>query len=175
METWAIVTLVLGTSAVSALLTFFITKMQVSHSDKRLEKELERQREVDAHARRREVNSEPLLKLRDELAKMAAMSDKVMVASKKYRRSIDTTGKEKASKEQQEAMNAWHSYLGSGILKQTMFLQYDKKLVEKLHEVIEHYSEKYDAIMRDEGLENRKTWPIIIEVQELINKKLEKL
>ena len=40
METWAIVTLVLGTSAVSALLTFFITKMQVRHSDRRFEREL---------------------------------------------------------------------------------------------------------------------------------------
>ena len=64
METWAIVTLVLGTSTVSALLTFFITKMQVRHSDTRLEKELERAREADYRQRRQEVKSEPLVTLK---------------------------------------------------------------------------------------------------------------
>jgi len=68
METWVIVTLVLGASAISSLLTFFITKMQVSHSDKRLEKQLESAREADYRQRKREVRGEPLLKLRVELA-----------------------------------------------------------------------------------------------------------
>jgi len=72
METWAIVTLVLGTSAISALLTFFITKMQVSHSDERLTKQLGSARETAYRERRREVKGEPLLRLRDELAGMAA-------------------------------------------------------------------------------------------------------
>lgn len=47
METWAIVLLVLGSNIIIALSTFFATKMQVSHSDKRFDKELERAREQD--------------------------------------------------------------------------------------------------------------------------------
>ena len=78
METWAIVTLVLGASAISSLLTFFITKMQVSHSDKRLEKQLERAREVDKRERRWEVYGKPLRGLKTELTSMASKLDRLV-------------------------------------------------------------------------------------------------
>ena len=69
METWAIVAIVLGTNLITNLLTWFLTNRQLTHFDKRLEKQLQAQSESDRCQRRREVRSEPLLKLRTELAR----------------------------------------------------------------------------------------------------------
>jgi hypothetical protein len=106
---------------------------------------------------------------------MATKSDTILSASNKYRELIGTQQEEKAKRERQEIIKDWHNYLNSGILKQTIFLQYDEELVKKLHEITDHYSELYDAVMRDEGLADGKVWPMIIKAQELINKKLEEL
>jgi len=70
--------------------------MQVRHSDKRLEKELERAREADNRQWRREVRSEPLLKLRDDLARMANKQDKlVAAASRQHTRIAEMLTKQK--------------------------------------------------------------------------------
>ena len=98
METWAIVLLVLGTSAISSLLTFYITKMQVSHSDNRFEKELKRAREAESRQRRWEVRSVPLLKAREELALIATMQNRITNAAGKLN-SEDSDIKENAIKE----------------------------------------------------------------------------
>jgi len=118
METWAIVTLVLGTSAVSALLTFFITKMQVSHSDKRLEKELERAREADYRKWRREVRGEPLLNLRAELASMASKLDRLVKAA--YHSHGMAT--EQAKEEFERAKSDWNKYISSDNLSRALFI-----------------------------------------------------
>ncbi len=102
METWAIVTLVLGASAISSLLTFFITKMQVRHSDERLEKELARQREADYHQWQRKVRSEPLLKLRDALAIMTTRLHTLVTNTQLPRNQSVIT-----EKEQQRALEDW--------------------------------------------------------------------
>ncbi len=119
METWAIVTLVLGASAISSLLTFVITKMQVSHSDKRLEKQLERAREVDNRQRRWEVRGEPLLKLRTELAHMACKYEKLVDAAKKLSRSPNITHEEE-EKILAEVIDEDTIYMASGNLQQIL-------------------------------------------------------
>ncbi len=184
METWAIVTLVLGTSAVSALLTFFITKMQVSHSDKRLEKQLESAREADYRQRKREVRSAPLLKVRDELARMATMQNRVVNASNRLNTG-DGDAKEKATKELQDAMKDWNAYLSRGDLVQTLFIQYDPELFNKVFEIQESYIASYNDLMRYKELKRAeqekaikssgKVWQKVVGVQELINKCLEEL
>lgn len=184
METWAIVALVLGSSAISALLTFFITKMQVRHSDRRLEKELERAREADRVQRRREVRSEPLLKLRNELARMATMQNRVViVAQRQYTRIGDA--EEKAKKELQEAVDDWNAYLASPDFTVTLFIQYDTELVNKVKEIQGDYIAFYNNIMRSKELKTtereeamrptEKIWPKVIEAQSLINNLLEEL
>jgi len=184
METWAIVTLVLGTSAVSALLTFFITKMQVRHSDKRLEKELERARETDYHQRRWEVRGEPLLKLRNELARMAVKQDRVVASAHKLHTRFGMT-EEEAKAQLKENVDDINAYLASGDFHQTLFMQDDTELVNKVDEIITDYRASYiDAMYYKElkatelgeamkVFERNKTR--IIEVQELINKRLEEL
>ena len=184
METWAIVTLVLGASAISSLLTFFITKMQVSHSDKRLEKELERARETDSRQRRWEVRSEPLLKLRNELARMVVKQDRVVSSAHKLHTRFGMT-EEEAKKQLQENVDDVNMYVASGDFNQILFMQYDRELIDKVEEIMRDYrSSFYDAInFKDlksvkigeamEVFERNKTR--IIEVQELISKRLEEL
>ncbi len=184
METWAIVTLVLGSSAISSLLTFFITKMQVSHSDTRLAKQLERSREADDRQRRWEVRSEPLLKLRAELVIMATKQDKLVASAHKLHTRFGMT-EEEAKKQLQENVDDVNIYLASGDFSQALFMQYDTELINKTEEIITDYRASYiDAMyykdlkatelgVAMEVFERNKTR--IIEVQLLINKRLEEL
>ena len=94
METWAIVALVLGSSVISALLTFFITKMQVSHSDKRFESELERARELDTHQRQWKVRSELLFNLRTELARISTKQDTLVASAHRLHTRFSVTEEE---------------------------------------------------------------------------------
>ena len=174
METWAIVTLVLGASAISALLTFFITKMQVNHSDKRFEKEHERAVVMYHRERRREVRGEPLLKLRAELARMATTQNLVLSAARGG-----------SADQLKKALDDWNNYRASGNLSQTLFLQYDVELFNKVNEIQEKYLAHYENIMQCNDLNEaereeavrplEKIWPKVVEVQSLINKELEEL
>jgi len=183
METWAIVTLVLGTSAISALLTFFITKMQVRHSDKRLEKELERAREVDYRKRRWEVRGEPLLKLRADLARMATKMNMLVIVTRNPHNRSDITGEE--NKELQWAVDDWKNYGTSEDFLQTLNLQYDvelSKLVEQIRSdylLLFEYAQDYKLLRAEQREEFRelslKMETRLPKVQELINKRLEEL
>ena len=184
METWAIVALVLGTSAISALLTFFITKMQVRHSDRRFERELERAREGDYHQRRWEVRGELLLKLRAELALMATKQDKLVASAHKLHTRFGMT-EEEAKGQLQENVDDMNAYLASGNFQQALFMQDDAELINKVDEIIRDYRSSYiDAMYYKElkatelgkameVFERNKTR--IIETQSLINKRLEEL
>ena len=184
METWVIVTLVLGASAISALLTFFITKMQVRHSDRRFERELERAREADYHQRRWEVRGEPLLKLRAELTRMATKQDRLVASAHKLHTRFGMT-EEEAKKQLQENVDDINTYLASGDFSQALFMQYDTELINKVEEILKDYRASYIDAMYYKDLkatelgkamevfERNKTR--IIEVQSLVNKRLEEL
>jgi len=186
METWAIVTLVLGTSALSSLLTFFITKMQVRHSDRRFEKELERAREADDHQRRWEVESDPLLKLKAELARMASKLDKLAVSAHQLHTRFNKT-EEQAKEELEEALNDWNNYISSDDLRQVLSIQHDVEIVNLVKKIRNEYLESYEdgAIYRKEltakelgeaaRAPDEKIGPEVIKVQSLINKRLKEL
>ncbi len=184
METWAIVTLVLGTSALSALLTFFITKMQVRHSDKRLEKQLGRAEEVDSRERRRGVRGEPLLKLREELAIMAVKLEDLVASAQRTHTRFGGT-QEEADKKLRKAVDDWNAYLANGGMAQTLFIQYDTELVNRVEEIRKDYQQAYfhNLNFRDSNAEDmkkafnifKKNEASIIEAQALINRKLEEL
>ena len=147
METWAIVAIVLGTSLITNLLTWFLTNRQLTHSNKQLERQLEAHREVDKHERQREVRSEPLLKLRAELARMAAKGEKVVDVAKstvsKVLQDIEFEGRrdmEKVPNELTEALDEWNTYMVSGEFQQVLFMQYDVKLVERVNEIRDEYN-----------------------------------
>ncbi|MCK4368393.1 MAG: hypothetical protein KAV68_01800 [Dehalococcoidales bacterium] len=184
METWAIVALVLGSNIIIALSTFFATKMQVSHSDKRLDKELERAREVDYRERRREIRGEPLLKLRAELARMANKQNRLVDAAHKQHTRFGFTDEE-AQELLREAIDDWNNYVRGGEWLQTLFMLDDAELGDKLGDILKGYTESYVSAIYHKDLkatelgEAMQVFEInknkIIEVQSLINKRLEEL
>lgn len=123
MEAWAIVTLVLGSNAIMGLVNWFVTKMQIKNSMEELEKRLKAQEKADKRERRREVRSQPLLKLRGELARMAGKGNKVASM-------VDLSSKE-APEEFRMALEDWSNYMASGEFEQVLFMQYDFELVCK--------------------------------------------
>ncbi len=185
METWAIVTLVLGASAISSLLTFFITKMQVSHSDRRFEKGLERAKETDYQQRRREIGSKPLLKLRDELACATVKESEVTGAAYAQHLLKDVKPEEELNTRLERAIRDRNEYLESGILRQILYTQTDQELINRVNEIIEDYqsshftAEHYVQFVEKDREEGKAVFKRnearIIEVQELINKRLEEL
>ena len=172
METWTTVTVAL----IVALSTLSATFIQNRHSNKRFERELERAREVDYRQRRREVRGEPLLRLRAELARMAVKRDRLLAArdrlpafAHKQHTPFDMT-EEEAKRELHEAEDDWNAYRASRDLAQILFLQYDRELVNKVEEI---WRDSWFDIYAREVRERNKTR--VIEVQELINKRLEEL
>jgi len=187
MEDWVIVALVLGSNAIIFLGNWLLMRKQLKHSDGQLEKRLEDQREVDKHERKRGVRSEPLLRLRAELACMAAKGEKV--ASMVMAMPIGVTSKDPPEKFK-EAMGDWNKYMGSGEFQQVLFMQYDFAIVNKVNAIkLEYENARYylreywnwldDA---DKEKEYRETLNVvdrnrskIAEVQSEINKVLEEL
>ena len=178
METWTTVAIAL----IVALSTLSATFIQNRYSNKRFERELQRAREADYRERRREVRGEPLLKLRDELTRMAAKQERAVAAAHSQHTRFGIT-EEEAKKELQEAADDWNTYLHSGALQQILFLQYDTELINNVKEILLDYSASYDDMLSykktkatelgkaREVLERNKAR--IIEVQALINKLLE--
>ena len=184
MEIWDVVALVLGSNFIMAIVTFFATKIQVKHSDKRLEKELERQREVDARTWRRDVRSKPLLKLRYELARMVSKLKPLVIDTRGQHYRSGITEDEK-NKELERAAKDLELYLVNGNLLRTLNIQYDAELlklvdqIESKYHLLFVYALHYQTLSHDLQKEfNKNSQEIdkmIHEVQELINKKLEEL
>jgi len=185
METWAIITLVLGSSAISAFLTFFITKMQVSHSNRRFEKELEQIREENRRKRRWEVRGEPLLKLRAALALMATKLQILVTTTTQLQHNRSDSTEEEVNKEPQRAVDAYTEYMTSGDFLSPLYIQYDEELLELVKEIENGYLLSFDYALQFKQLkpeENREfrhtlqnTKDKIPKVQEVINKRLEEL
>lgn len=124
MADWATVLIVLGTCFITNFLTWFLTKRQVAHS----------------------VKSEPLMKLRIELARMAAKGERVVSLTKSMmsQEYMDSEYQGwlkdgQVSNELKEAMGDWNTYMASGEFQQVLFMQYDVKLVEKVEEIKDDY------------------------------------
>jgi hypothetical protein len=184
MEIWDVVTLVLGSNAVIALSSFFLTKYQISQSYKRFEKELQIANEKEQRQRRREVRSEPLLKLRETLALMATKLQ-ILVTNTQLSSNQSPTTEEAEKKKSQQALDNWRDYVTSGDFLPTLNLQYDTEITHLIEPIENGYlllfeyaldwknlREGEQKAFRDISLNTNKMIP---EVQELINKRLEEL
>ena len=187
MEAWATVVIVLVSNAIIGGVSVFTMRKQLKNSAEQFKVQLDAQREADKRERRREIRSEPLLKLRSELARMAAKGEKV--ASMVMGMPISTESKDPPEKFK-EAMGDWNTYMGGGEFQQVLFMQYDFVIVNKVnaikleYENARHYLREYwnswgDADKEKESEEalnvverNRSK---IAEVQSEINKLLEEL
>lgn len=185
METWAIVLLVLGSNIIVAFSTFVATKMQVTHSDKRLERELERAREQDYRRRSREVRSEPLLKLKYELALMSTKLDRAAKSAYGRLTRFNKT-EEQAEEEYRKAANDWNDYISGDYIQRTLFLIDDIEIVNLVKKIRNEYLSSIDRVIDHEGLTSvelgkagraaeEKIGPEVAKAQGLINKRLEEL
>jgi hypothetical protein len=144
-----------------------------------MKQQLKQQREMDSRQWRRKVRGEPLLRMRAELASMASKLERVVAAAYKLPTKSGTILEEEA-KELIEAQTDWNTHVASGDLRQTLFLQSNAELVIKTKEILGDFLVTAHRVLDErkieeakEVLERNKTR--IIEVQELINKRLEEL
>lgn len=184
MEDWAVVVIVIASNIVVALATYFATRIQVRHADKRFEKELEWEGQKDYRERRREVRGEALLKLRSELARMASMQEMVVRTAHQQHTRVGLT-EEEVKEQLWEAVFDWNNYIRSGEWVQTLFILDDAELLNKVEEVLKEYRQSYVDAMYWEELkateigkamevfERNKTR--IMEIQALINERLENI
>jgi hypothetical protein len=188
MEVKDVIALVLGSNFIIAVATFFTTffttRMQIKNSDKRFEKELEKTREDFKHKRKWEVRSKPLLKLRDELANMAAKLDILIFKVQKEKSTPGVDENEKINN-LRTTLDEWMEYGVNGDFLQTFYLQHDTELLNLVEEIRGDYSYlfvlalEFDKLKVDEFREFRKVFKKIKtkipDVQEMINNRLEEL
>lgn len=149
-----------------------------------MKKQLRQQREMDSCQWRRGVRSEPLLKLRTELAIMASKLKMLVIDTRgqHYRSNIT---EEERNKEFERAVENLKVNLENGDFLQALNLQYDAELLHMMDHLTSSYSLlftyalHYESLSLDLRKEFNKIYQEIEakipEVQELINKRLEEL
>jgi len=147
METWVVVALVLGSNAIMGAVNWLMMKRQLKHSENQLEKQMQAQREASKRERQQAVRSEPLLKLRAELAQMAAKGERAVDVAKStvsnaykdlgFRGWLET---EQAPNELTEALDDWSTYMASGEFQQVLFMQYDVEIVKRVNGIKDEYN-----------------------------------
>lgn len=189
MEIKDVIYLVLGSNFIIALATFFTTylttKMQIKNSDNRFKIELGRDIDVEKRKRKWEIRSEPLFELRNELAIMAVKLDNLVADAQRTHTNLLGGTKEEIDNQLKKSIDEWNSYRENGGIAKILFLQCDKELVNRVQEITKTYQEAYftNVYFKDSNAEDmKKAFNIyeinktkIIEVQELINKKLEEV
>lgn len=184
MEIWDVVTLVLGSNIVIVLSTYFTAKYQLIQSNKRFEKEQQIAIEKEQKQRRREVRSEPLLKLRGALSQMTTRLHK-LVTDTQFSHNQSDISENIENKESHKALDDYKDYMTSVDFLPTLYLQYDKELINLLDHIESSYLLLFEYALDYRNLRpelqhdfremSLKIKNEIAEVQELINKRLEEL
>lgn len=122
--------------------------MQIQSSEQRLEKQLKAQREADKRERQREVRDEPLVKLRDELARMAEKLEKIVAFAARVP-VIDGVPLESDEnfKDAEKAIDDWNEYIDSGDFYRVEHMQYDHELAREAHKILHEYRLAYEGVI----------------------------
>jgi len=149
-----------------------------------VKKQLEQRNKIDSRQWRRKVRGEPLFELRDALANMAVKLEDLVASAQRTHTRFGGT-QEEVEKKLHEAVDDWNAYLANGGMAQTLFIQYDTELVNRVEEIRKDYQQAYfhNLNFRDSNAEDMKeafnifakNKARIIEAQALINERLEKL
>lgn len=184
MESWLPAIFGFGGVLVGSFFSLWLTKLQFNNADKRFERELLKAKEDAQRQRRWEVRSEPLLKLRVELAVMASKLEKLAKQGNTFSPSKTQEQTEEVLK---QAVNDWNNYLEGDYLEKVLHSQFDVELINRVKEIlIEYLTTHYVVVTERESLSavefgkyasaaEEKIRPKVAEVQELINKRLEEL
>jgi len=175
MEDWATVDLVLGSNGIMGAVDWLVTKRQIKHSEDQFEKQMQAKREVDKHNRRWEVRSEPLMKLRDELACMAEKFEGLVDFATQVIEGVSIK-KEKIIKKREEgviehlekAAKEWEEYFYNGKFHQALHMQYDYSLKFEAHEIFFDYQSAYTGLYP--FLSSRKADEKVGEAKDVIRK-----
>jgi hypothetical protein len=147
MEWWATLFLVLGSNGIMLLGNYLMVRKELKHSSEQLEKQLQAQREVDKHERNWNVRSEPLLRLRGELARMAQISESAIDLATQFTRRMEMGKKPEGMGEMlAKAVEAWDACVWGGELYRTLHMQYDHKLKVEVHGIYLAYQSAYSFL-----------------------------
>lgn len=163
METWATVVIVLASNAIIAGVSLLATRKQIKHSEERFKMEFEAEKEADKRKRQREVRDEPLVKLRDELARMA---EKLRTAIDLATQVTDevTQDSDKTIKDLDRAVKEWDDYIKSGDFWRTLNMQYDDDIKGEAHDIFWDYQSTFKSIKKAWSLEKKNKDELISKV-----------
>jgi hypothetical protein len=144
-----------------------------------LRKQLAQQKEINEIEWRRKVRSEPLLKLRNELAKMANKQNSLVIAAQGAAIKTPDSLANEISQEFQD----WSAHISD--YQVSLYIQYDKEIVEVVEKIMSSYQKSWIETLSNgktsldklnKAMKTSKTNQTrIIEAQELINSRLEEL
>ncbi len=115
---------------------------------------------------------------------MAVKLEKLVASAQRKHTRFGGT-EEEVEKELQKAVGDWNAYLANGGIAQTLFIQYDPELVNRVEKIRKDYQQSYFDHIHIQNLDAKEAKEAfhvfkrnearIIEVQELINKRLGEL
>ena len=142
-----ILALVLGSNGIVLAGSYLTMKKQLKHSNEQLDKQLQDQREVDKHERNWNVRSEPLLRLRGELARMAQVSESAVNLATQFTREAGVGRKrDRIGEMLAKAVKAWDDCVWGGELYRTLHMQYDDKMKGEVHRIYLDYHSAYRVL-----------------------------
>lgn len=170
MEIWSYVIIV----AIMSALNWFTVNRQIKNSNEQFRTLLESQIEADRRERRREVGSEALILLRNELASMAEKLETLVDYSMQATRTGGTKGE--INKRQNEAAEKWDEYLSSGEFHRALHMQWDFDLAHQAHEIFRDYqSAIQEVIGLVPAVDGKTGLKIMNEVEERVKKNAKKV
>ena len=99
------------------------------------------------HERKWNVRSEPLLRLRGELARMAQISESAIDLATQFTNELATGRKpDKVGELLRKAVKAWDECIWGGELYRTLHMQYDHELKVEVHGIHSAYQSAYTFI-----------------------------
>ena len=180
METWATVVIVIVSNVIIAAVSILTTRMQVKHSANEFEKKLQADRDISQHERSWEVRSEPLVKLREELACMAEKFESMISLGTQVIGGLSLES-DQIVKEHEEtvveffrkAMKGWEEYYYSGRFEQALHMQYESSLKVEAKMIYLDYSSTYIGLLpllSDKKAKSEETNEKILKAGDLIVK-----
>ncbi len=143
-----------------------------------MRKQLNQQDKIDSRQWQRNVRSEPLLKLREELAMMATKNGRVVRAAKWLNSNTGVKIGAEVKGWVDSTIKDWNSYYDTGVFEQALFRIEDKDIADKVKQLELKYKKAFIKNVGWEHLSDAEFEDFkdnVREIQSLINKRLEDL
>ena len=160
MEWWATVIIVVASNIVIGAVSIFTARMQINHSHKQWF---------------RELKSEPLLTLKNELATIATKYESVFAAYS--RMVIDSIPVKEAGEAIIKNVEDFLDYAQSGEWSHILFMIYDLDIKNNVNEIIDDYRMSSLTILSIKSIEseNKEKWENAMNVSRRNNARMEQV